>query len=845
MTDNFLQLSAFSSLRDAWGTKNIIGGYEELSLKPGRNESCPCGSGKKYKKCCHGKLEVSSRQHLQHQTQPATHKIPNTQEINTLMARFAEGRYTEAATLAQAMTLRLPLYDLGWKVLGVAFVQMGQSADALVPLKKAASLSPSDAEIHNNLGIALRNMGQLDEAEASFRRAVQIKPDNSEAFSNLGITLMDMHRPDEAKASYRRALEIKPDNAVAHSNLGNTLKDMGELNEAEASFRRALQIKPDFVEAHYNLGNILMSLGRLDEAEASFRRALQIKPDFVDSLSNLALLLNAQGKSVMAFNIIKQSLQIKETREAKSVFVDCIKRLCFTQDDSEIRNVMVRALTEPWGRPSDLARIGANFAKLNPDIGGCVLRATDAWPQRLIAKDLFGKNGLVTLATDPLLCALLDSYPICDIEMERFLAMARHTMLEAANQMMALDCEIGIALRFYSALARQCFINEYVFSYTDEEIQKACVLRDSLAAALKAKTQVPALWLVAVAAYFPLFSIPFAVRLLDSQWPNEVAAVLVQQVREPEEELQLRGTIPQITNIENEVSLQVQRQYEENPYPRWIKAAPAGKATDIVGYLRQKFPLVSFKSYRKNSSVDVLIAGCGTGQHSIQTAQQFHGAQMLAIDLSLSSLSYAKRKTHELSLTSIEYAQADLLKLDSLDRSFDIVESSGVLHHLADPFAGWRVLLSLLRPGGFMRLGFYSDVARRNLVKVRTFIAEKGYGTSANEIRRCRQDLIDSDKIADFGTTLQISDFFSISNCRDMLFHVQEHRMTLTDIDKFLRGNNLTFLGFELNGDILHAYKQCFPDDCAATNLNYWQIFENENPDTFIGMYQFWIKKDD
>lgn len=216
---------------------------------------------------------------------------------------------------------------------------------------------------------------------------------------------------------------------------------------------------------------------------------------------------------------------------------------------------------------------------------------------------------------------------------------------------------------------------------------------------------------------------------------------------------------------------------------------------------------------------------------------------MLAVDLSISSLCYAKRKTRELGLTSIEYAQADLLKLGSLDRSFDVIESSGVLHHLADPWAGWQALLSLLRPDGFMKLGFYSEVARRNIVRIRTLIAERGYASTADDIRRCRQDLMDLDKSADFGTTINSPDFFSISACRDLLFHVQEHRMTLTDINAFLSGNNLQFLGFEIETPVLHAYKQRFPDDRAATNLGQWQIFENENPDTFAGMYQFWIQK--
>ncbi|MGZ5929261.1 MAG: hypothetical protein ACXWLX_08595, partial [Rhizomicrobium sp.] len=61
----------------------------------------------------------------------------------------------------------------------------------------------------------------------------------------------------------------------------------------------------------------------------------------------------------------------------------------------------------------------------------------------------------------------------------------------------------------------------------------------------------------------------------------------------------------------------------------------------------------------------------------------------------------------------------------------------------------------------------------------------------------------------------------------------------------FLRENGLTFLGFEINNATLQAYMRCFPDDPSATNLSHWEAFENENPDTFSGMYRFWIQKPD
>ena len=174
---------------------------------------------------------------------------------------------------------------------------------------------------------------------------------------------------------------------------------------------------------------------------------------------------------------------------------------------------------------------------------------------------------------------------------------------------------------------------------------------------------------------------------------------------------------------------------------------------------------------------------------------------MLAVDLSLASLAYAKRKTVELGRSNIEYGQADILKLGSLGRSFDLIESSGVLHHLADPLAGWRVLLSLLRPGGFMMIGLYSEIARAEIVKARAFIAEQGYGATAGDIRQCRQALIAGG--AEFSNVVASGDFFSTSGCRDLLFHVQEHRFSIPEIASFIAQNGLAFVGFDL--DSLHA----------------------------------------
>jgi predicted O-linked N-acetylglucosamine transferase (SPINDLY family) len=236
---------------------------------------------------------------------------PAPREVSVLVALFGEGRYAEVEALARSMTERYPRYGVGWKALGVAYTQMRRIADALIPLQKAAALSPSDAESHNNLGAAFQELGRLDEAEASYRQALQINPDYADAHSNLGVTLKDMGRLDEAEASCRHALRIKPDDAEAHGNLGVILMGLGRLNEAEAVYRQALQIRPDFAEVHANLGGALQGLGRLKDAEASYRQALRLKPDYPQAHTSLGTILDDLGRRDDAEASYRMALQFK------------------------------------------------------------------------------------------------------------------------------------------------------------------------------------------------------------------------------------------------------------------------------------------------------------------------------------------------------------------------------------------------------------------------------------------------------------------------------------------------------------------------------------------------------
>ena len=145
-----------------------------------------------------------------------------------------------------------------------------------------------------------------------------------------------------------------------------------------------------------------------------------------------------------------------------------------------------------------------------------------------------------------------------------------------------------------------------------------------------------------------------------------------------------------------------------------------------------------------------------------------------------------------------------------------------------------------------MKVGLYGEAERQDIVSGRSLIAEMGYTASPKDIRQCRQDIISmaEDKNSKMATICSRPDFFCLSNCRDLLFHVQEHRFTLPQIEEALKDLNLKFLGFEMrNQSTLSRFKESHPNSNALTSLSLWHKFELDNPDTFGSMYQFWCQK--
>jgi 2-polyprenyl-3-methyl-5-hydroxy-6-metoxy-1,4-benzoquinol methylase/tetratricopeptide (TPR) repeat protein len=594
---------------------------------------------------------------------------------------------------------------------------------------------------------------------------------------------------------------------------------------AKAAFSDPLQVAK--IDDVYTAAISQFRKGGFVQAENLCRLALGRDPDHLRSLVLLGDIVQQGGRNKLAVKLLGQALALDRCDVAAHDTIAIAYQALGRLDEAarHFTQAMALGLRDP-----------EMLIKQSPAVTAPLRRLAAARPRQLPLAELLGPRGVTLIAHEAMLLALLQSKIVHDVELEQLLTAIRRGLLqEVTERHPAVVDDDGLAL--FGALAQQCFLNEYVFALGESEREQLRQVCNRIANALGAGAEIAPLDVIVAASYEPLHTLPGASALLDRSWPDAVEQLLTQQIRDPAEEAADYGEIPSLTAIDDATSLQVKSQYEENPYPRWT-TVPHVHPTTVVNFLWDRLNILPAGWSRTTAGVDILIVGCGTGSHPIDSGLRFPQARILATDISRKSLAYARRKTRALGLTNVTYAQADILELASLQRRFDVIEAVGVLHHLADPEAGWRTLLSLLRPNGLMLVGLYSATARRPLAAVRAFIAERGYRPTAAAIRNCRQDLIRRGGMPPF------RDFSSVSGCRDLLFNVMEHQFTIPRIETFLDANRLTFLGFDqLPPDVLRQFSQQFPDAATLRDLKSWHAYEQMHPLTFGNMYFFWVQK--
>jgi len=618
---------------------------------------------------------------------------------------------------------------------------------------------------------------------------------------NLALKNHQNNNLQDAQNYYQKVLKIDPNHLGAHNNLGVIFKILGENQKAKNCYEKAIEINPNHADAHNNLGLLFQKLGDYQKSKSCYEKVLKIDPNNINSINAISTLLGScrfdykSKDDKTSFKKLIISLLNKSNIETSFIFKNA-KSILFSDDE---QNQLEEAI---------------NSDSL---LSNKVL-------QRLLKEELFH--------------LLLQKSTLADIFLEKLLTRLRCEIL--LNLENSKKDNLNKYFNFIISLAEQCWLNEYLYIQSKKEID----LVNKLKQKIENDEEINELQISILGCYAPLNSSKkINDRLLNYKSSNLLFNDLISvQIKEPLKEKELVKSITTLDVIDDSVSKKVREQYEEHPYPRW-RCTNKILSKNFINWLNGEIEPNRIKYNNKFDNPNVLIAGCGTGKHSIQAAR-YKNSNILAVDLSLTSLTYAKRKTEELNIKNIEYMQADILQLKKLNKKFDIIESSGTLHHMRDPVKGLKVLLDILAPNGFLKLGLYSEAARKNILAAREFIKKKNYKNTSKDIKICRQEILNQKENPLLQKLTYTSDFHSTSTVRDLLFHVQEHRFTIPQISKILKDLNLEFLCFYfLDPIIKKKFSESFPEDRNNVSLDNWDQFEINNPDIFSGMYQFWVRK--
>lgn len=219
--------------------------------KIGRNDPCPCGSGKKYKQCCEQAGTAANRIAPM---QSVSSNFNPQHALQTAMAQHQAGNLPQAEALYKQVLQTLPNQPDALHLLGLIAKQTGDLKTAVQLMRKALAVNPNYVEAYVNLGASLHEQSgqdqvKLSEAADCYRKAIALRPNYAEVHSNLGVVLKAQEHLHESAACFVRALELNPCSAETFANLDALLKEMAAPDEALMYYRQVLAISPKLIAA--------------------------------------------------------------------------------------------------------------------------------------------------------------------------------------------------------------------------------------------------------------------------------------------------------------------------------------------------------------------------------------------------------------------------------------------------------------------------------------------------------------------------------------------------------------------------------------------------------------------
>ncbi len=696
--------------------------------------------------------------------------------------------------------------------------------------EKCAKSFPNHIYSKLNLSFLYYKLNHLEKAEIIIEEAIKLKPSMPNGHCIRGLILKSLNKYDESKLSLEKAIELDKNYFDAYINLGLLNKDSNKYNEAEKYYLKALEIDNKSAIAHLNLGAFYKESQDLEKAIFHTKIAIELDSKLENCYLNLATIYNQIGDYKQSLALTKKELLLNKHSVLSYQLISELIKNGELLNTSEKGN---RELLKNLLNRKDISHREL-FGNINSLVSKEILEELS-----ILESKLYENNEFNILIKDKELVKALSLIIFCSPLWEKVLGNIRKNILLNYSDKDRISNNV---LNFTIGLGSQCFLNEYVYYISAEEKEKLKELKEIINDKKNQEYK-----LALISCYQPLSSINDKIIKLNTYISNnkELNNLLNLQFRELNDEKKISKGIKKIGNVKDPTSKAVKNQYELNPYPRWRYNSYAKEnKLNFISVINSEISPNTIKANSvqlTNKKINILIAGCGTGIQIIE-ASRYSNCEITAIDLSNSSISYAKRKVDEYGLKNINFIEMDLLELTSLNKRFDLIECSGVLHHMNDPTKGLSNLFEVLEPKGFLKLGLYSKYARKEILKARKLIKEKDIKPSVDGIRNFRNDLLNGE-IKQLNEITNWSDFYSTSMCRDLCFHSHENCYSLIEIKEMLKVFNLEFLGFTLSKDIKDKYLTDNKELDSLKDLELWDKFEKLNPNSFREMYQFWARK--
>ena len=233
-------------------------------------------------------------------------------------------------------------------------------------------------------------------------------------------------------------------------------------------------------------------------------------------------------------------------------------------------------------------------------------------------------------------------------------------------------------------------------------------------------------------------------------------------------------------------------------YERWVYPAPID---DLPGWLESNWQwfdpshahalLWPDRDYPRG--LDILVAGCGTHQGAV-IAYTNPSARVVAIDVSRASLDHHRRLAERYAVANLELHQLPVEHVASLDRDFDLIITTGVLHHMADPAAGMRALAECLRPDGVLAVMLYASYGRIGVEMMQSVFRDLGLQQDEESLQVVR------DALAQLGPEHPLAGYLRMApdlgddaGLVDTFLHGRETAYTIGECIEMVRDARLAF----------------------------------------------------